>query len=411
MAFQFVHLELYARKPCKAGRSVSWILDEADRKPGATPHVEKPEAPKVVFGVPVAEVRQLHDEACDAAKVTLANGKHRAVRSDQKTLATVVASHPATMDEMRSDPHVRADVEAWEARTVAWLRAKYGDALLSVIRHEDEGHPHIHAYILLGDLRASRLHPGVEAKRLIKEAGPQDGEDGKAMNRRGDVAYKKAMRAWQDSYWQAVGLPSGLTRLGPGKRRLSRDEWQTERAAVASVKTAQERASRIRLRADEVVSTTKEQVESLKAAALRQAEEAKRMHDAAEKREREARGVLSRAKAEADRILASARAEVSRALTWGGRLRGFLDGFRRSSIEEAVRRAAAADVERERRRAEELDQRVMQEVQRRREAEQRAENAVLSAGDVGRQRDRLRRQLDAVRDLEEVATNDLKEGV
>jgi len=43
-------------------------------------------------------------------------------------------------------------------------------------------------------------------------------------------AYKKAMRDFQDSYYEAVGKPCGLTREGAKKRRLSRTEWKAEQA-------------------------------------------------------------------------------------------------------------------------------------------------------------------------------------
>lgn len=407
MAFQFVHLECFARKADKAGRSVSWVLDEADRKPGAVPHVERPEPPKVVYGCSIEEVRRRHDEAASSARVTLANGRQRAVRSDQKTLTTVVASHPATMEELRNDPKIRVDYEAWEARTVAWLRGQYGDDLVSVVRHEDEKHPHVHGYIMPSDLRAARLHPGAEAKRLVTEAGALPGEDAKAVNRRGDKAYKGAMREWQDSYWMSVGLPSGLTRLGPGRRRLSREEWKAEQAACASVKVAQDEAANIHRQTVQYVQNTKAKaaqiaghVEAMKAEAVKQAEAAKTLHDTAEERERNSRGLLSSAKSEAARILEAARSEAAQATTWGGRIRAFFDGLRRSSIEEAARRDAAQEIAKERARVDELLRKVADESARRREAERKANDASASARSIGMERDQVRRELAALRPKE-----------
>jgi hypothetical protein len=404
MAFQFVHLECFARKADKGGRSVSWILDEAERRLGATPHVEHPKHPKVVFGCPIDEVRRQHDDAVMDAKVVLANGRRRAVRQDQKTLVTVVASHPATMEEVSADPKVQVEYEAWEARTVQWLREQYGENLVSVIRHEDETYGHIHAYILPRDMRASRLHPGAEAKRLVKEAGAREGEDAKALNRRGDAAYKRAMREWQDSYWRSVGLPSGQTRFGPRKRRLTREESKAEQAACASVMAATEKAASIGRQASRYVENTKakatqiiSEAQAIETAAIEQAETVKRLHDAAMKQQQQAKSMLSRAKSEASRILDAARSEAARAMSWGRRLRGFLEGLQRSSIEEAARRDAAEGIERERARADEMARRAIEEAQRRRQAERLAADSAASARSIGIERDQARRELAMLR--------------
>lgn len=374
MGFQFVHLEAYSRKSDKGGRSVSWVLDEADREPGAAPHVEHPSPPVVVFGKSVPELREMHDAEVDAARVTTSNGRTRKIRQDQQTLLTVVASHPATMEDVRTDPKVRAEYDAWELRTVAWLREMYGVELVTVIRHEDETHPHLHAYILPSDLRARERHPGVAAKLAVK-ASPQEGEDAKAVNRRGDVAYKAAMREWQDSYWQSVGLPSGLTRLGPARRRLSREAWKAEQTQAQAVLIAETKAA-------EYVQRTKEQgsayVERVKADAAEirkvaeaQAEEAKAAHDRAVRIESQARAIMKRAKAEASRILA----DVAPLRTLGGRLRSLWDGLRASSIEKRVRADVASELA-------ELSRVASAEKAARRDAERRASSAEASVKDL-----------------------------
>lgn len=419
--FQFAHLEVYGRKPDAKGRSVNWVLAEAAREPGACPHVAMPTPPELVHGIALSEVRRLHDEACSTAKVTLSNGRLRAISKDQKSLLTVVTSHPALMESVRSDPAVAAEVRAWEKRSVTWLQERYGTALLSVIRHSDESHAHLHAYILPADLKAAALHPGTAAKRAVTSANPTDGEDGKSLNRRGDQAYRAAMREWQDSYWQAVGLPSGLARLGPGRRRLTRDEWLAERAAATAMKTAIERAAVIDRK-------SREQVTKLKAAitdAQARTESAKALHDAAvgkereasttldraghqemtakalraaaEVREQKAAATLARAGAEAERIVAKAAQQASRISSWGSRLRNFLDGLRRSSIAAAVRLEAAREVARERARADDAARRALEEAERRREAERRAQAATESVQATARERDQARQELAALR--------------
>lgn len=105
-------MEAYSRKG-RDGRGVDFILAEAERRPDASLHVSNPSPPEVVFGVDVGGVRRLHDERAAAAVTVLANGKRRAVRKDQNSLLTVVASHPATMASVRSNPAAAKAVAEW----------------------------------------------------------------------------------------------------------------------------------------------------------------------------------------------------------------------------------------------------------------------------------------------------------
>lgn len=260
MAYQFVHIEVYSRRGSK-GRSVDYVLDEAERRPGAHPHVARPRPPTVVHGVSIEQVRAMHHERAGKARQTLANGKDRAIRQDQNTLLTVILSHPALTVDLQ-DPGTAADVGAWQERSVAWLKAEHGDRLVSVIRHDDEAHPHLHAYVLPDDpaMKATALHPGYTAK-----AAAMAGRSGKEANKEGDRAYRDAMRHWQDRYWADVGLPCGLTRIGPGRRRLDRKAWQAEKQAAATVlesrkaaRAAKKAAEGIKARGQEFIRKTHE---------------------------------------------------------------------------------------------------------------------------------------------------------
>lgn len=408
MAYQFIHLETHSRKG-RDGRSVDFILAEAERRPDACLHVAQPSPPETVFGVGVHEVRRLHDERAATATATTKGGKSRRIRMDQNTLLTVVASHPETMDMTRADPTVASAVRDWEARTVAWLRGQYGPTLVSVVRHVDEGHPHLHAFILPDDpaMRAGRLHPGQEAKAGIVAAGTIEGEDNKGLNRRGDAAYRAAMRDWQDSYWQAVGLPSGLTRLGPGRRRLTRAEWQAEKVQADAVRIAREHVESLRAAGDSFVTKIRDDANAairaaqaeaaeIHAAAVARQEEATRLHDAAEVHVRTARSILSRARKEGSRILVDARAKAIRFRSIGSRIRSFWDGLRHSRIESRLRQSVAEDLNEARRRADMERQRVGEETRRRHEAERAREAAITAAHALGRERDAARRQLAAL---------------
>lgn len=89
-------------------------------------------------------MRALHDERASVAKAsrTDKNGNTtlKAIRKDQNTLAGLIFSHPVSMDEYRGSADVRRDVSEWEQCSIEWLRAQYGNRLLSVVRHTDESH-------------------------------------------------------------------------------------------------------------------------------------------------------------------------------------------------------------------------------------------------------------------------------
>lgn len=269
MAYTFAHLEIHSRKGGKSG-STSSILDEAERVPGASPHVPNPAPPEVVYGMTIEELRHLHDRRAEACHVTQSNGRTRKIRSTQNTLATVVMSFP---DELATaDP---AAVKDWERLNVAWLKAEYGERLKTVVRHVDEGHPHLHAYLLDDgpEMRASSLHPGFEAKAAALAAG--------ATNKAGDRAYRDAMRLWQDRYWEAVGLPCGLARIGPARRRLTRRGWRDEQDAVKAVATARKAAQDLKGRGAAYIDRTRREAAEITATARAQAAQALKDHQAA----------------------------------------------------------------------------------------------------------------------------------
>lgn len=336
MGFQFVHLETFARQDPK-GRTVDYVLAEAERQPDACLHVEVPAPPEVLDGLELFELRALHDQRAEAARTTDRTGKTKRVRSTQHSLATVIASHPGGTPE---------EVARWESLTVAWLRKSYGERLVSVIRHTDEGYPHLHAYLLPDDaeMRARAMHPGVAAKAEAKAAALLDGDDGKTANAKGDKAYKAAMREWQDAYWHQVGLPCGLTRIGPGRRRLTREGWQAEQAQARRASTLDERVDQVaQLEADalKVVSTVeageaavsalRAQVAALrveKQAVIRAAAEAVRHADSMTA---EAEGILSRATRQAATIVRLAKREASALRAFGAAVGGLVWGLVGSS--------------------------------------------------------------------------------
>ena len=248
--FQFIHVETYALKastkqhpvkPPKDGKapinppkvknkySAGQIIDEVLREPHAVPHVANPEKPNFVLGSE-DDLRTLIPQI-EAAAASYKNPKDgRKLRSDAHVLLAGVASYPREAAEDNPKGY-----EKWKAKTVDFLREKYGDKLVSVVEHQDESHPHLHFYCVdFENLNAKMLHDGHRAAaqlpQLSKEAG---------------LAFKGAMREYQNNYYQNVGAQVGLTRIGPGRKRATRDEWNAQKAEAKELAKAYEATSEI----------------------------------------------------------------------------------------------------------------------------------------------------------------------
>lgn len=374
MGYQFIHLESYSRKADAKGRSTDFIFAEASRKPQASVHVSNPLPPVVVYGVGIEEVQEMHDTAASTATINVKGGHVRKLARDKKTLHTVVASHPCTMDEIGAVPERRKDAEEWERRTVQWLKDQYGDDLKSVIRHEDESHYHIHAYVVPIDepgMSALKYHPGTTAKRAIMAAGPIEDEDVKALSKRADAAYKKAMREWQDSYHEAVAVPCGLTRLGPQRRRLSREEWQREQVQAKALQQTVERARQVKSSGEAFIEKTKSEAAAIRTDAAQKREAAARAAQAALHAEQQAR------KAQEEATEAASRAERYSGVS--GKLRAMWDALGESKLATKIREEFAAEIARVQAFAKMVQARLNDEEKRRREAERKVHEAVQDA--------------------------------
>lgn len=264
---QFMHIETYARAVSKLRKqreatrasegkfidrklTVEEICAEAARLEGHCPHVDAPAAPVLIHGMSPDKVPALLEARIDeanaaikAAKAAMKRGTRasgtRAIRADTHTLFTMVASHPIPWSDAASgeanfeNSKNRELLRQWEASNVAWAKKKAEQLcldLVSVVRHEDEAHPHLHFLFIPrgGRMEARGSHPGYMAqKELVRE----ESEDDKVFRRRMNKAYVQAMRAFQDDYFASVGIESGLLRTGPKRQRLSRDEYLAEKDA------------------------------------------------------------------------------------------------------------------------------------------------------------------------------------
>lgn len=238
MPSQFVHIECYSLTPPKKTRknaapkwSAGDILAEAARRPGAYDHVTEPLPPTLIHGVTLkqieAELTDIQSNARDAVG--------RRLRKDATVLLAGVASYPSD----------GSDYEVWKQLTIEWLRYRFGDNLRAVVEHLDESHPHLHFFIvdpIAGNVKG--LHPGFAAAK---------GMVNPVLQRK---AYTEAMRTFQDEYWGHVGGPTALARIGPRRRRLTRDEWAQEqadlRAQAATLQSVRAKLEEVRMREERV---------------------------------------------------------------------------------------------------------------------------------------------------------------
>ncbi|MFS2325030.1 hypothetical protein U2P60_06375 [Brucella sp. H1_1004] len=391
MGFQFAHIETYSRSGGRNKKlNVTEIISEARRMPESSLHVANPKNPVPVYGCDFDELMRRHDTLVEQAQETLATGKKRAVRKDTCSLFTCVLSHPATPDECRNDPEVNAAVEAWAKDSVKWLRSDLkarGGTLETVVMHIDEAHVHLHAYGLHSSGHADRLHPGKAAKKQAVEAAIVNGQEKKAANAIGDKAYVTAMRTWQDSYSEKVGLPHGLTRLGPARRRLSRAEWMVEKAAAKSVQQAKVMVV-MASNAAKVADAKREQHETAAQKAVAHAKQ-------------HAKIIIQDAQDESGKLVAKADAEVRKVRSLANWLRAFWDSLHISSIRKSLWKEVKTVVEGERKRTADAENRLQNEIRRRTSVETRLSNTNQSLHAVISERDKLRRQRDRLFNTEQ----------
>lgn len=222
MGPQFIEVEVFARKADKRkkiARTAREVVSEAVREENHIHHLAEPAAPVVLFGDKPDEVLDVAEAAVEAER----DARGRKIRSDRPILLAGVTSFPTKFDEM--DEEGRAAYEKWKALSLDFLRAEYGEALMSVVEHTDEprGHLHFYAVNLAAGVQNTRdLHPGHKA------AKGQDGAHGMA-------AYKDGCRQFQDRYFEAVSLKVGLTRSGPKRQKLTRKDWKEQKAGAEKI--------------------------------------------------------------------------------------------------------------------------------------------------------------------------------
>ena len=180
-------------------------------------HLDSPQPPLVLLG----DLDQVEQEATKWAEEAT-DERGRKLRKDGACLLAGVISLPREQEE---------NWEQFKAKSLDWLKEKYGDNLRCVIAHEeDEAHPHLHFYcVAKKGQKFEDLHEGKRAQKELKKKNP------KATKQEQNIAFAEAMRATQDDFSNRVGQRFGLARLGPGRRRLTRAQWQAEQTQAEAL--------------------------------------------------------------------------------------------------------------------------------------------------------------------------------
>jgi len=258
MGPQFAHLQSFSRKANPAGQSVGQVLGELMRDPEFSYHVKDPKPVTVVDGISPDQLRVEHDAMIKRA-ATAVNVKGevrmRAVRRDRHTLLTAVVSYPLTWDEIEQDPKEQVALKDWEAANVKFFKDHFGAHYRATYSHTDEPRPHLHIYGLpegIDGVDATLLHPGKAAKKSEEARRKAAGDKPREVVAAGNRALRASMRGWQDAYYQQVGAPCGLLRVGPKRQRLSRAQYNTEKQIAR-----QHRESELESRRLELVKATR----------------------------------------------------------------------------------------------------------------------------------------------------------
>lgn len=256
MGFQFVSEQCYSRvrgqqsavasggraqktQPQRCARtrfSAREILQEALRLEGHCPHVASPQPPREHYGLPAQLLMAWYDTLEQRAQQTRVQTAARGwiqQRADTPILLAAVASYPGPAND--DEPlYVR-----WREHTVAFFRERYGKHLVSILEHVDEANGHLHALVAKEGASVKTLHSGHAAKLQALAAGHSAREQHRA--------YRSGTRAYQEEFYQKVGLPSGLLRFGPRRARKTRAEYladQEQQRRLAQALLEKEKAER-----------------------------------------------------------------------------------------------------------------------------------------------------------------------
>ena len=221
MAYQFNHIESYGRtagKGKQGGHSLTSIIAEVERIDGPCNHVENPKPPILLDGVMPHDAQKMAEKWAE----TVTDARGHKLRKDALCMIGGVISFPDGYENW----------DGYKKDAIKWLKTEFGEGLKSVVEHTDEGHHHIHFYVVAKDgERFESIHKGLKAGNAVD---PKRGERGRDKVEAGNMrqkarnAYKSEMGLYQDRFYDEVSKKYGLLRLGPKKRRLPNSQYKAE---------------------------------------------------------------------------------------------------------------------------------------------------------------------------------------
>jgi hypothetical protein len=326
--YQFCHVNSYARKVSVKSKprpddekiwNVQDVLDEATRKEGCfSKTITNPQPPIHIFGDPIEQIPETVQHWADNTK----DNKGRKTRVDAKgLLAGVFSAEPGTPQE---------EWEKIRADGVAWAKAKYGPRLRTIIEHIDEPNPHCHFFVVpLPGEEFETVHEGLAAKKAAIAGGMKPKDANKP--------YIEAMKTFLDEYHDQVGAPNGMTRIGPGRRRLTRKQWLAEQQQAEAIKQQHRKAAQILsnsegeaelkiLSAEAVLETANSEAKTITESAVSVAKTTLEIADS------EAKSIINEAKSESASIVSKTKATASEYLSKAEN-KGYEDGIKKAEEE------------------------------------------------------------------------------
>lgn len=307
----------------KANGERAWtaaeIVAEAERAEGACEHIEAPAPPEIWPGTcrTFGDLYAALDDAANA-RVPTGKGKRKAkLRKDANLLLATVFSLPVETAEALEDPALMEQCRAALKAAAAWEQARVtaegGEFFLAAF-HTDETYLHVHCFS--GDRRrgrVNRLHPGMAANDAYRARHGALTKQASAGTSSPAKEYRRAMRDWQDDLHASVFARFGLTRRGPRRQRMTRDEWNALKIAQEEAASVGERVAAIR-----AVEATQKEREAFMTEAMRSLEE-ETAHNSARAAELERKDEELQARVrqleEREKAIAAAETAAARTLT------------------------------------------------------------------------------------------------
>lgn len=214
MKSQFARIESYGlvvskqAKTKKNKTTIKGVCGEAIRMEGFTEHIDDVGPADIIYGISPMELFSKIELQFHAKNKALKTDGLRVRQKDALLMSAGVFSYPGTADD---------DFLAWQTDCVEYLKSEYGDRFISAVIHLDEAYPHIHFFLC--DFRTLTVDNGLDPAKTDQRKS-RVVKDGSA------IGQEKALEAFQDRFYNAVGVRYGHVRkIGARARIHGSPKW------------------------------------------------------------------------------------------------------------------------------------------------------------------------------------------